>query len=873
MPLSTGNKLGPYEILALIGKGGMGEVYRAHDSRLKRDVAIKVSAAQFSERFEREAQAIAALNHPNICQLYDVGPNYLVMEYIEGAPLKGPLPFDQALKYAVQICDALDAAHRKGITHRDLKPANILVTRAGIKLLDFGLAKLGTAGVGPAVKSPSEATLTMALTGKNEIVGTLYYMSPEQLQAQANGQEVDARSDIFSFGLVLYEMLTGKRAFEGSSPASVIAAIMERPAPSIAEVAPPALDQVLQRCLQKDPENRWQSARDLKAGMEMAGLKPGSQAEARPKRTLWPAVAAIFAIAAAALGFAAYRRVPEEPRTIKFTLPPPDKQQFTALEPPAVSPDGRHLAFVAGGSNPDQLWVRELDSLAVRSLPGTEGADNAFWSPDSRFIAFFAGGKLEKVDLAGGPVFTLCDIQGGGAGGSWSSSRDVILFSRGNYSELWEVPSTGGTAKQVTTAPHAPGDVGYEYPWFLPDGHHFLYSKVGIGQSSINIAELDASDSSKDSHELLKIQATISSAGNAVYVPPGYLLYHRERILMAQPFDADKGRFTGDPVPVAGQGSDLFSVSNNGVLVQRTGTSGGFQLTWFDRSGKLSGTIGTPAAMNWGAISPDGSRVAHDAVDSQGRTVDVWVYELARGTESRFTFGTLVNDLPVWSPDGSRIAYRSSSSGHLSVSQKPLNGAPEELLDDLSDNRRADDWSRDGRYIIEEASDPKTNRDIWVLPVTDGKAGKPFPYLQSPFNEAYGKLSPNGKSLAYTSDETNRNEVYVQDFAVSPDGKPAVGRAKWQISTAGGSRAVWSRDGKELFFIGADQKMMAVEIRPGPKFDPGTPKSLFDTRIAGSIDYWFDVSTDGRFLMPIRPEQTTSEPMTVVVNWLAGLKK
>jgi eukaryotic-like serine/threonine-protein kinase len=871
MPLSPGDKLGPYEILALIGAGGMGEVWKARDPRVGRDVAIKVSQEHFSERFEREAKAIGALNHPNICTLYDVGPNYLVMEYVEGAPLKGPLPLDQALKYAAQICDALDAAHKKGITHRDLKPANILVTKAGIKLLDFGLAKLGTSGV--ADKSPSEATLTMALTGKNEIMGTLYYMSPEQLQAQANGQEIDARSDIFSFGLVLYEMLTGKRAFDGSSAASVIAAILERPAPSIAEVAPPALDQVLQRCLEKDPENRWQSARDLKAGLEMAGLKPGSQAEARPTRTLWPAVAAIFAIVAVALGYVAYRRAPEEPRVVKFILPPPDKQQFTALEPPAVSPDGRHLAFVAGGSNPDQLWVRELDSLAARPLPGTDGAANVFWSPDSRFVVFFAGGKLKKVDLAGGPVFTLCDVQGGGAGGSWSGSRNVILFSQGNFSGLWEVPSTGGTAKQVTTPPYTPGDVGDESPSFLPDGRHFLYTKVKIGQSSINIADLDASSSSKDSRELLKVQATIASAGNAVYVPPGYLLYQRERTLMAQPFDADKGRFTGDPLPVTGQGSDLFSVSNNGVLVQTTGTSGGFQLTWFDRSGKPSGTIGTPAAMNWAAISPDGSKVAHDAVDSQGRTVDVWVYDLARGTESRFTFGTLVNDLPVWSPDGSRIAYRSNSSGHLGVFQKPLNGAPEELLDDRSDNQRADDWSRDGRYIIEEASDPKTNHDIWVLPITDGKAGKPFPYLQNPFNEAYGKLSPNGKWLAYTSDETNRNEVYVQDFAVSPDGKPAVGRAKWQISTAGGSRPVWSRDGKELFFIGTDQKMMAVEIRPGPKFDPGTPKPLFDTRIAGSIDYWFDVSKGGRFLMPVRPEQATSEPMTVVVNWLAGLKK
>ena len=394
MPLSAGEKLGPYEILAPIGAGGMGEVYKANDTRLDRIVAIKTSKTEFSERFEREARAVAALNHSNICTLHDVGPNYLVMEYIEGTPLKGPLPIDQALKYAVQICDALDAAHKKGITHRDLKPANILVTKSGIKLLDFGLAKLSSAG--QAAKSPADATFTMALTGKNEIVGTLYYMSPEQLQAQANGQEIDGRSDIFSFGLVLYEMLTGKRAFEGSSPASVIAAIMERPAPSIAAVAPAALDRTLKRCLEKEPDNRWQTARDLKAELEWIAGAPESgsavPSQHKKSRLVWVLGAVVCAVAIALAGLAfIHFREPALPELagVQFLISPPEK---TAIDYFKLSPDGRSLAFVTG----DRVWIRPLKSLEAHPLAGTEGASQLFWSPDNQFLAFFAPRQAQE---------------------------------------------------------------------------------------------------------------------------------------------------------------------------------------------------------------------------------------------------------------------------------------------------------------------------------------------------------------------------------------------------------------------------------------------------------------------------------------------
>jgi Tol biopolymer transport system component/predicted Ser/Thr protein kinase len=863
MSLAPGTRLGPYEILEPIGAGGMGEVYKARDPRLDRIVAIKVSTERFSERFEREARAVAALNHPGICTLHDVGPDYLVMEYIEGQRLKGPLPLEQALKYAAQICDALDAAHSKGVTHRDLKPANILVTKTGVKLLDFGLAKM-------APVAADQGTMTMALTGKGQIVGTLYYMAPEQLQ----GGEADARSDIFSFGLVLYEMLTGRRGFDGSSAASVIAAILERPAPSVSEIAPDALDRVLKRCLEKDPELRWQSVRDLKAALELAtagtGAAAGSRRQpARPQIRLAWALAAVATVAALALGSILVFRKPAEPRVLRFTVPAPAtiRSRILAFNSPEISPNGRSLAFIAAAGDRDQIWVRDLDSLSARPIAGTDGAASPFWSPDSRFIGFFAEGQVKKVEVSGGPVLTLC-TGGPAPSGSWSS-RDVIVFSSSLGSGLHSVAAAGGVPAPVTTAENR---VTQSFPFFLPDGHHFLYTAVKSGNSTLYLADLDAGDNLKGRHEIQDFGDTTPGNASAVYAPPGYLLFMRGRTLIAEPFDADKGRITGDAVPVA-EGLDRFSASQNGVLVYGTaGTAHGVELTWFNRAGKPVGTVGKPAAINWPALSPDEKRVAHDIADPASRSVDVWVDDLARGTASRMTFGAVVNDFPIWSPDGTRMAFRKYDQAKYTLCEKTADGSREQVLDDAPLNKRPDDWSRDGQYIIEEVTDPKTKLDIWVLPMANGNPGKPFPYLESPFNEAYAKLSPNGKWLAYTSDETNRNEVYVQEFAVSPTGR-ASGGGKWQISNNGGSRPVWSHLGKELYFISADSKLMAVEIKSNAGFEPGAPKPLFETRIGGSIDSWFDVSKDGRFLIPIRLEQAASEPMTVVVNWQAGLKK
>jgi eukaryotic-like serine/threonine-protein kinase len=832
----------------------MGEVYKARDTRLDRVVAVKVSKTEFNERFEREARAIAMLNHPHICQLYDVGPNYLVMEYVEGAPLKGPLPLDQALKYAAEICDALDAAHKKNITHRDLKPANILVTKSAVKLLDFGLAKLGTS------LNADEGTMTLALTGKGEILGTFQYMSPEQI----NGQEAGPQSDIFSFGLVLYEMLTGKRAFDGSTPASVIAAILERPAPSVADVAPPALDRVLERCLEKDPEQRWQSARDLKAELEWIGNapQPGNIAPS-PWRLGWIS-AAVLGLALIVVGVLFWRAAGpgKPPRVLKMSILPPEKSALLD-DIPAVSPDGQRVAFIARLGGNISLWVRDLSSLDALSLPGTEGASLPFWSPDSRFLGFFANGKLKKTEAAGGPVQTLCDAPIG-RGGTWNRN-DVIVFAPELLGGLFRVPAAGGTPVPVTSVNTQ--EPGHRFPWFLPDGRHFLYTAYAQSREKYTAYVADLESKTR--------RPLIPAASNVVYAWPGYLLYLRELTLMAQPFDASKLQTTGDAVPVAEQvgytAIDLrayFSTSENGVLVSHSrvasSTSGNSQLTWFERSGKMSGTVGPPGELFGASISPNGNSVATTRGDPQTGIFDIWLYDLVRGTNSRFTSNPY-NVYPVWSPDSSHIAFFSSPGPITAVYQRATNGAGQDEILDSARVKIPVDWSKDGRYIVEQSlADTKTGSDIWVLPLFGDK--KPIPYLQTAANEAAAKLSPNGQWLAYQSDESKRNEIYVTTFP-QPGGK-------WQVSTNGGSYPVWSRDGKELYYVSSDEKMMAVELKAGQTFDAAVPKPLFGVRTDLTLfGDGYDVGKDGRFLIPVSVEQRGTTPITVVVNWPGALKK
>jgi len=576
----------------------------------------------------------------------------------------------------------------------------------------------------------------------------------------------------------------------------------------------------------------------------------------------------VLLLALTAISFVHFRGPAEEKRILKMSVLPPEKAVINPSSIPAISPDGHRLAFVAGVDGKDLLWVRDLDSLAARPLPGTDGAIEPFWSPDSRFIGFFAGGKLKKIDVAGGPAVSLCDVAGQGYGGSWSKN-DVVVFSPNNFGGLFRVPAAGGSATPLTTSDQASGEITHRLPWFLPDGHHFLYTATDFNKAAAYVADLD----SKTRRELSNV------ASNAVYVAPGYLLFVRERTLMAQHFDADKAQATGDAVPVAEQvdvsggvtGQAQFSASQNGVLTYVSGGAGGnVQLTWFDRSGKVLGTVGPPGDLQWPEISPDGSTVVVDRRDPGTGFPDLWLHDLARGTASRLTFNSKANEYPIWSPDGSHIVFSSSRDGGLNLYQKAVSGnAKEEALDKAPLLKKPVDWSRDGRYIIEEIiGASKTGFDIWVLPLFGDR--KPFPYVQTEFVERWAKLSPNGQWLAYRSNETLRNEVYVQTFP-TPGGK-------WQVSTNGGDRPVWSRDGKELFFIAADQKLMAVEIKGdtvkgGAKFEAGVPKPLFDTRLLGNAFTWFDVSKDGRFLIPTPTELSANAPMTVVVNWTAGLKK
>jgi Tol biopolymer transport system component len=579
----------------------------------------------------------------------------------------------------------------------------------------------------------------------------------------------------------------------------------------------------------------------------------------------WTAAAICF-LGLIALAFVHFREPKEDARVLKMSVLPPEKAVFKSNSLPAVSPDGRRLAFVATLDGRDQLWVRDLDSLAVRALMGTEGADEPFWSPDSRTIAFFAGGKLKKIDLAGGPAVTLSDAVTG-RGGTWNKD-DVIVFGT-LTGGTFRVSAAGGSAAPLTKVDAASGEESHKFPWFLPDGHHFLYTATP--KTAVYVADLDSKDR----------RLVVTANSNAVYTPPGYLLFVRERMLMAQPFDVRNLETTGDAIPIADQvdsvanrfAQNQFSASENGVLAYTSGSSAGIrQLTWFDRSGKALGTLGAPGLVIGVRISPDGKTVAFARLDHQTQNFDVWLHDLMRGATSRFTFGPKSNANPVWSPDGSRIAFTSDRDGIRHVFQKATTGtARDEVLDkphgEPPRHAFVGDWSRDGRYIIEDLveslANGETKSEIWVLPLFGDR--KAFPYLHNEFNERNARLSPDGQWLAYTSDESKRNEIYVQTF-------PGSG-GKWQISTDGGQLPVWSVDGKELYFTGADGKLMAADVKGGPKFEAGVPKPLFDVRLPGQAAVGFDVSKDGRFLIPVQAEQAANMPMTVVVNWTAGLKK
>ncbi len=865
MSLAAGDKLGPYEILSLLGKGGMGEVYRAHDPRTGRDVAVKVSSEHFNDRFDREVRAVAALNHPNICTLYDVGPNYLVMELVEGEAPEGPMPLDEALRIARQIADALEAAHEKGITHRDLKPANIKVKPDGtVKVLDFGLAKLGGT---PTARSEDSPTISMAATQAGVILGTAAYMSPEQ----ARGKQVDRRADIWAFGVVLYELLTGKRLFQGEDLTDTLARVV-RDQSDLSPV-PPKVRRLLERCLEKDPKKRLRDIGDVWQLLE----EPASPGGTVPSRRLgwlsWTA-AALFLFSTAVFAFLWLRAPAPETLASQFQVDPPASTQFTSpYSATAISPDGRYIVFAAGKQGSATLWLRPLDSLAARPLQGTEDANMPFWSPDSKSVAYYQGGKLKRSDIVGGAPQVLCDaVQLTSAGGTWNRDGTILFVSAGG---LFRLASSGGVPQQVTELDEGRNEGEHGYPQFLPDGNRFLYLILGIDANvqGIYVGSLD------NPKQRVRIVATDWKAS---YVPardgrPGYLLWMREQTLLAQPFDAGKLTLEGSAAPIAEEVASAASLrtafwtSDAGVLAYRTGmAAGSTALTWFDRQGKAIGTVGNPQGYGELALSPDGTQAAVFRRDTVGD--DLWIIEFARGSSTRVTTDPGNESYPVWSPDGKQIAF-SSNRGKTAYDlyRKPAGASGEEevLLKD-DEVKIPSDWSRDGRFLLYNILQNRgRSSSIWVLPMIGDR--KPAKYLASEFNEFGGRFSPDGRWVAYVSDVSKRSEIYVSPF---PDAaaSPAV-----LVSIDGGTLPHWRRDGKGLYYLAPGRKLMEVEVTPGPSFKVGVPKVLFQTPALGTnnpMGSSWDVSPDGqRFLVNAASEQQSPSPLTVLTNWQATLKK
>ncbi len=894
MSLSSGVRLGPYEIVAPLGAGGMGEVYRAKDTRLDRTVAIKVLPSHLSEnaevrqRFEREAKTISQLSHPHICALYDVGregeTEYLVMEYLEGETLserlaKSTLPLEQTLRYGIEIADALDKAHRQGIVHRDLKPGNVMLTKSGVKLLDFGLAKAferpldaagreqAAAAQHPLAKRSLTALSTVMggpnLTQEGTILGTFQYMAPEQLE----GKEADVRTDIFAFGAALYEMATGKKAFSGTSRASLITAIMSsEPAPisTVQPMTPPALDRVVKTCLAKDPEDRWQSAGDIKRelkwiGEGSLGERAPAEPHRKPRRLLWLAAVVLAALSGAILARVLLRPEPSAAPVYRLSILPPEKTaSYGTL---ALSPDGQRLAFT--GVGPDgttTLWIQPLDSLTARPLPGTENATDPFWSPDGRSLGFFAQRKLKRIDLAGGPPEVLCDASDP-RGGTWS--RDgVIVFAPNGGDGLYRISASGGALARVTRLDGSRREISHRWPHFLPDGRRFLYMNripSGPDRLTVEVASLD-------SKERTRLFAADSSAEYA----RGRLVFQRESTLLTQPFDPARLRLSGRPFPAdegvwSGVGSVDglvgFSTSEMGLLAYRRGSrASDGRLTWFDRTGRDLGTLGSSGSEGF-SLSPDGGR-AILAVTAAGGEVSLWLTDVAGGKTSRLAVGSS----PIWTHDGRRIIFASDRSGQYDLYEKAVDGVEKETLLYSSPYWKfAESCSPDGRSLLFRQDDPKTGIDLWVLPITGDR--KPFPFLQTESDESLARFSGDGRWIAYVSNESGRDEVYVQSFPASPSG------VKTQISVNGGSVPEWGPNQKEIFYLAADNRVMASDVTVADgRFQAGLPKPLFQAR---PLPTWrtpigFAVTPQGdRFLMNTLVGNRPSSAVTLLINGMA----
>ena len=877
MSLEPGQLLGPYEIIEQAGAGGMGEVYKAKDSRLDRIVAIKVLPATFALnddiklRFEREAKTISSLNHPNICTLYDVGKQdglqYLVMEFIEGETLsekikRGPIPMKEFLEISIQVADALDKAHRQGLIHRDLKPGNIMLTKTGAKLLDFGLAKIQLENSAPGVQS---ITQTTPLTGVGTLLGTMQYMAPEQLE----GAEADTRSDIFAFGAVMYEMATGTKAFGGGSQASLIASILKEEPRSVSEISPqlpPILEQTISQCISKDPELRWQSVADLKRSLQwIADGKVGAHSHSlipqnrSTRETIIMVGLICFILTTALLSYMFFTQAEEEKIVSRFTVE--IEQGLSNINWPRISPDGKLIAFRAVDSTGTRrIWIRALNSLEAYPLFGTEKADRHYWSPDSKFLTFFDDNKLMKQAVSGGQSQLLSEgINGSDC--SWGT-KDIILFDGASGDPLRMVSSNGGQITTTAEVDAAAGENFIGWPWFLPDGENFIFvanssdssgkisSKIKVG--SINSAE------SKLLHDL-KIEVRLE------YCKDGYILFIQDNNLMALPFDDKKLEVTGEAKPIAQQvalfqNAYSFSISDNNTLLYHSSSSNATsQFSWVDRKGKEISKVGAIGNYLDGELSPDETKITY-ALQEDGNNSNIWVYDLVRNIPTKLTFDEMDETWPIWSPDGKYIVYASNKNGTYDIYQKKFNGLEEAELVYRNDSGQVGitSYTSDGKMAVFTLL--KGDRNIGILHLDDSNRVDLF--ANSSFSEQMGRVSPNDKYIAYLSNESGRLELYVRQLGI--------GGGKWQLSNEGAVFPRWGKDGTELFYINFSGDLVTIPVSINDVFEAGNPEVLFKTALQSRIGFQigpYDVSNDGqRFLLNSRLTGASTKKMIIVIN-------
>ena len=884
MQFAAGQQIGPYQVDSKIGAGGMGEVYRATDTRLGRAVALKILPSHLSEspelrqRLEREAKVISSLSHPNICGLYDVGQHegayYLVMEYLEGETLasrldRGPLPPDQVLRYGIEIAEAIDKAHRQGVVHRDLKPGNVILTKGGAKLLDFGLAAVRQAPPGSiAMSMTGYPTGAAPLTAEGTILGTFQYMAPEQIE----GQEADARTDIFALGLVLYEMATGRRAFEGKTQASLIAAILRGEPQPMAQIEPltsPALERIVQVCLAKDPDQRWQTAHDValqlrwvEEGGSVAGIPAPVAARRRSRERIAWIAAAVFGVVAASLGARALLEAPPPvPPVVRFQIQP--EPSWTSSGSPRLSPDGRFVAFDAVDSvGVSRIWVRPLDALQARVLPGTERAGRPFWSPDSRFVAYIVQNTLRKVDVTGAPPVLVGDL-GSAFDGTWGS-KDVILFDASTGDSIRAVPASGGNVTPASRLDREAGESGHGWPQFLPDGEHFLFLAFGRPEGPvIKVGRLGS----------LESKVLTGCDTRMDFTLPNHLLLVRDGTLLDQPFDPKTQKLTGDPFPIAeaigvgGTGLAHYSVSQTGALLYRGGRVTAEELVWLDRTGRELQVATEEGRYDSPDLSPDGrSLVMSLATTGQGSLGNVWVRDLVRGVQTRLSFEGGAEWDATWSADGTHVAYTADDGKYVMRRRVGGSGPPDTLYRSPTQTFGLD-WSPDGRTIFAAQRGNKNMWDVVALHLEDSTRMEPIAATE--FIEGHPQISPDGKWLVYTSNESGRSEIYVQ-------GWPG-GTRRWQVSTAGGREAAWGGNGREIYYLNPEWALMSVSVAPqGGHLELGVPEKLYDLPSRRNVDTrnHYVPSPDGRRFLVVRPKVDQNvNPTTVVLNWPSAFER